>query len=67
METIEAIYDNGKLILKEEPKIKKAKVLITFIESINEKEKIKFPTKKLGKIINIDRENLYGDYLSNRH
>jgi hypothetical protein len=29
--------------------------------------KIKFPTKKLGRIKNIEREQIYGDYLSNRH
>jgi predicted DNA-binding antitoxin AbrB/MazE fold protein len=67
--TIEAVYDNGEFFLEEIPNIKRARVLITFIREINEdvKEKIKFPTKKLGKIKKIGREDLYGDYLSDRH
>jgi hypothetical protein len=67
--TIETVYYNGEFFLEEIPNIKKARVLITFIQEINEdmKGKIKFPTKKLGKIMNIGREDLYGDYLSDRH
>lgn len=67
--TIEAVYDNGEFFLEEIPNIKKARVLITFIREIddNVKGKIKFPTKKLGKIKKIGREDLYGDYLSDRH
>lgn len=67
--TIEAVYDNGEFLLEEAPNVKKARVLITFIHEINDdvKGKIKFPTKKLGKIKNIDREELYGDYLSDRY
>lgn len=50
--TIEAIYDNGQLFLEEQPNVKKARVLITFIQEISKekKDKIKFPTKKLGKM-----------------
>ena len=64
--TVEAIYDDGRLYFDEKPKVKKARVLITFIQEINDKtkNKIKFPTKKLGKIKNIERESLYGEYLS---
>ncbi len=54
--TIEAIYDNGQFYFEEKPDVKKARVLITFIQEIDGKTKgkIKFPTKKLGKIsINI--------------
>ena len=50
--TIEAVYDNGKFYLEEVPNIKKARVFITFIQEIKDdvKGKVKFPTKKLGKI-----------------
>ena len=67
--TIEAVYDNGEFLLEETPNVKKARVLITFIQDIDDdaKGKIKFPTKKLGKIKKIGREDLYGDYLSNRY
>jgi hypothetical protein len=67
--TIEAVYDNGEFFLEEIPNVKRAKVFITFIQEINDdvKGKIKFPTKKLGKIKRIDREDLYGDYLSDRY
>ena len=67
--TIEAVYDNGEFFLEEIPNVKKAKVFITFIQEINDdvKGKIKFPTKKLGKIKRIEREDLYGDYLSDRY
>lgn len=67
--TIEAVYDNGEFFLDESPNVKKARVLITFLQEINDdvKEKIKFPTKKLGRIKKIDREELYGDYLSDRY
>jgi hypothetical protein len=38
-ETIEAIYDNGKIIpVKDEINIKKAKVLLTFVEKMEEHE-----------------------------
>ena len=67
--TIEAVYDNGEFLLAEVPDVKKARVLITFIQETNEdvKNNIKFPTKKLGRIKDIDREKLYGDYLSDRY
>lgn len=67
--TIEAVYDNGEFFMEEFPNVKKARVLITFIREMNDdvKNKIKFPTKKLGRIKNIDREELYGDYLSDRY
>ena len=67
--TIEAVYDNGEFFLEENPNVKKARVLITFIQEMKNdvRNKIKFPTKKLGRIKNIDREELYGDYLSDRY
>ncbi len=68
--TIEAVYDNGEFFLDEYPDVKKARVLITFIREIGndaKKGKIKFPTKKLGKIKNLEREEFYGDYLSDRY
>jgi predicted DNA-binding antitoxin AbrB/MazE fold protein len=67
--TIEAVYDNGEFILKEIPNVRKARVLITFIREINDdvKRKVKFPTKKLGRIKNFEREEIYGDYLSDRY
>jgi len=83
MKTIKAIYDHGKIIFIEkypENIEVKAKVLITFLDDtdlsefkskralVSGKEKeIKFPTKDLGKIINIDRGNIYAKYLSNRY
>ena len=67
--TIKAVYDNGEFPLEETPKVKKARVLITFIREVDNDVtgKIKFPTKKLGKVKNIKREGLYGDYLSDRY
>lgn len=58
--TIEAVYDNGEFLLEEVPNVKKARVLITFLQDIDDdvKNKIKFPTKKLGKIKKIEREDL---------
>jgi predicted DNA-binding antitoxin AbrB/MazE fold protein len=68
MHTVDAIYDNGKLILFEKIKIKKAKVKITFLEEIvNKKIKLQFPTQNLGEIYNLDRNDLYDEYLSARH
>ncbi|MCU0288590.1 MAG: hypothetical protein MUF15_19635 [Acidobacteria bacterium] len=66
--TIEAVYDNGEFLLEEIPTVNKARVLITFMQEINGdvNRKIKFPTKKLGRIKNIEREEIYGDYLSDR-
>ena len=68
-QTIEAVYDNGEFFLEETPNVKKSKVLITFIREMNDDkiDKIKFPTKKLGRIKNIEREELYGEYLSDRY
>ncbi|HLP49101.1 MAG TPA: hypothetical protein VK469_24375 [Candidatus Kapabacteria bacterium] len=56
--TIEAVYNNGEFLLEEIPRVKKARVLITFMQEINDdvNGKIKFPTKKLGRIKNIGRE-----------
>jgi len=51
-QTIEAVYDNGEFFLEELLPIRKARVFITFVQELedNIKDKIKFPTKKLGKI-----------------
>ena len=69
MKTIKAIYDHGKIILLEKPQIAKTKILVTFLDDANlseikKEQKVKFPTKDLGRIINIDRENIYAEYLS---
>ncbi len=32
MLTVEAIYDNGKITLLEKPRVKKARILITFLD-----------------------------------
>jgi len=66
METFEAMYDKGRLKFKREPKIKKAKVLVTFLTE-KKKGDVKFPVKPLGKLKNIDRANLYNEYLSDRY
>jgi predicted DNA-binding antitoxin AbrB/MazE fold protein len=48
--TIEAIYENGKIIpLKDEIKIKRGKVLITIVESEEVNEKIKSDIRNLLK------------------
>ena len=66
METYEAIYDHGKLIFKNKPKIQKAKVIITFLPSLEKKAK-KFLEKSLGVLKKTDRESLYAEYLSDRY
>ncbi|MGE5342811.1 MAG: hypothetical protein ACM3SY_15160 [Candidatus Omnitrophota bacterium] len=67
--TIEAVYDNGEFLLEETPTVTRARVLITFMQEINDdvNGKIKFPTRKLGKIKSIEREEIYGNYLSDRY
>jgi predicted DNA-binding antitoxin AbrB/MazE fold protein len=66
---IEAVYDNGEFFLEELPPIRKARVFITFVQELedNIKEKTKFPTKKLGKIKNLERGDFYGEFLSDRY
>jgi len=65
MTTYTATYDNGQVIFDEEPKIKKSKVRIIFLD---EKEAIdtkkKFLSDDLGDFINISRESLYDRELS---
>lgn len=39
MQTIEANYEDGKFYLNDTPKVKKSKVLITFIEEIEDEKK----------------------------
>ncbi|MFH1049636.1 MAG: hypothetical protein V1779_01755 [bacterium] len=65
MQTMEAIYDNGKLIfLSEELKIR-AKVRLTVIEELTTKiKKRKLPELHLGVKGNLDRKELYDEYLS---
>lgn len=68
MKTIEAVLRNGEVIFKEKPEVKNAKILITFLEEIDQEGKdgkVRFPKKDLGEMKNIDRKNLYGEYLSN--
>lgn len=38
LQAVKAIYENGKLKLLEKPNLKKAKAIVTFIESIDEIE-----------------------------
>ena len=52
METFEALYDKGQLKFKRKPKIKKAKVLVTFLTDQNDL-KTNFPHKSLGKLKDI--------------
>ncbi|EHO40234.1 hypothetical protein Calab_0591 [Caldithrix abyssi DSM 13497] len=66
MKTYEAIYEKGKLTFKKKPRIKKAKVLVTFLPE-STKGKVKFPAKHLGKLKNIDRADLFNEYLSDRY
>jgi len=66
METFEAMYDKGRLKFKRKPKIKKAKVLVTFLTDQKEGN-IDFPLKSLGKLKHIDRTGLYNEYLSDRY
>jgi hypothetical protein len=64
---IEAIYEKGKITLLEDPKVKKAKVLVTFLSEFDKiKTKNKFPTKSLGNMKEFDRSEIYGEYLSSR-
>ena len=67
MKTYEAIYEKGKLKFKKNPRIKKAKVLVTFLSESTTKGNVKFPVKHLGKLKNIDRVDLFNEYLSNRY
>ncbi|MHA1342230.1 MAG: hypothetical protein ACTSO2_19840 [Promethearchaeota archaeon] len=66
MKTYEAIYEKGKLKFKKNPRIKKAKVLVTFFTETT-KGNVKFPAKHLGKLKNIDRADLFNEYLSDRY
>jgi hypothetical protein len=66
METFEALYDKGQLKFKRKPKIKKAKVLVTFLTDQNDL-KTNFPHKSLGKLKDIERDGLYDEYLSARY
>jgi len=68
MKEIDGIYKDGKISLLEHPNYKKAKVKIRFVKELDEQNyDINLPTKKLGKIKNISRKALYGEYLSNRY
>ena len=69
METIEAIYDYGKIIYFEKPKRIRAKIKITFLEEIKPDETVgkNFPTKRLGNIKDFNRENFYEEYISDRY
>jgi hypothetical protein len=68
MQTIEAIYDKGKLIFLGEDLNIRAKVKLTVLEVLpKEKKKRNFPEINLGKVRNISRKELYGEYLSAWH
>jgi predicted DNA-binding antitoxin AbrB/MazE fold protein len=62
---IEGIYENGEIILKEKPDIKRSKVMVTFIgENNNLKAFTRLPdviTKpiKVSKIRKVSREELH--------
>ncbi|MGE5342806.1 MAG: hypothetical protein ACM3SY_15135 [Candidatus Omnitrophota bacterium] len=62
--TIEAVYDNGEFLLEEIPAVTKARVLITFMQEIKDdvNGKIKFPTRKLGKIMNPFKDSPMRDW-----
>ncbi|MFC2131178.1 hypothetical protein ACFLSQ_07065 [Bacteroidota bacterium] len=65
MQTIEAIYDHGRLIFLGDPLKIKAKVKLTILEDLSaDKKNIKFPEMSLGKIKKTDRKELYEEYLS---
>jgi hypothetical protein len=68
MVTIEAVYDNGNILILHEPIPIKAKVLISFIEEINSKPKQfkEFPTRSLGKMAEFNRNEFYEEFLSDR-
>jgi hypothetical protein len=65
MTTYTATYDNGRVIFDEEPKIKKSKVKIIFLDEMEAKNtKKEFLSDDLGDFINISRESLYDRELS---
>ena len=65
MKTIEAIYDNGKLIFLGDILNIRAKVKLTVIEELpKKKKKSEFPELNLGKIRDTNRKDLYDEYLS---
>ena len=65
MQTIDAIYDNGKLILLGEELKIRAKVRLTVHEILPQKKtKKKFPSYDLGEMKDFNRKELYDEYLS---
>ncbi len=68
MLTIEAIYNDGVIHVKAPKRVKRAKVLVTFIEEIQPRGKrIKLPEVDMGQILNSERGSLYEDYLADRY
>ena len=66
MKTIKGIFDGKKIIpLEELPKTKKYKVLITFIEELNEKDKIRNYTSASDAFTFWEEsaEDIYQDYI----
>ena len=51
MQTIEATYENGTIVLLKKPKVKKAKVLVTFLNDLDENW-IRFPNVDSSSIVN---------------
>ena len=65
MQTVEAIYEDGKIFFIGEKIDFKAKVRLTVLEKIKSpKKKISLPELHLGEIKKIDRKDIYEDYLS---
>ncbi len=69
MKAVEGIYENGKVILSAHPKVKrKYRILVYFLMTRKKKTNKKhFPTGDLGKILNLDRQNIYEEFLSDRY
>ena len=64
METIEAIYENGILHFDKEPPKKKSKVILTFVDNKETRNKMKLPEFNLGNIYDVNREELYEERIS---
>lgn len=68
MFTVHATYDNGKLVFAENLPIQRGKVLVTFLDEDAKIENGKqLPTQNLGKILDMERGNLYDEYVSHRY
>ncbi len=65
MEFYNATYDDGRVKFDTQPKRRKGKVIVTFVEDKPDKnENIILPEYNLGKVKSISREELYESRLS---